>query len=68
MESVKRLYGEGHTQSEIAEMLGTTQSVVWRFMRNHGIKARVAAKEISEEKRIHLGKARMRSTVLFTSE
>lgn len=44
MESVKRLYGEGHTQSEIAEMLGTTQRVVWRFMRNHGIKARVAAK------------------------
>ena len=43
-ETVERLYSAGHTQSEIEDILGTTQKVVWRFMRNNGIKARVAAK------------------------
>jgi predicted ArsR family transcriptional regulator len=38
------MYESGHTQAEIAEALGVTQKVVWRFMKNHGIKARVAAK------------------------
>lgn len=28
----------------LAEFLGVSQKVVWRFMKNHGIKARVAAK------------------------
>ena len=44
LETVESLYNAGHTQAEIADILGTTQKVVWRFMRNHGIKARVAAK------------------------
>lgn len=43
-ERVCELYNAGHTQQEIAEELGTTQKVVWRFMKNNGIKARVAAK------------------------
>ena len=43
LETVESLYNSGHTQAEIADILGTTQKVVWRFMRNHGIKARVAA-------------------------
>lgn len=34
----------GLTQTEIAAKWGTTQRVVWRAMRKHGIKARVAAK------------------------
>lgn len=41
---VQVLYEEGHTQTEIAEKLGTTQKVVWKLMQNHGIQARVAAK------------------------
>lgn len=44
LEAVKNLYNSGHTQAEIADILGTAQKVVWRFMRNNGIKARVAAK------------------------
>jgi predicted ArsR family transcriptional regulator len=44
VETVKAMYESGHTQAEIAEALGVTQKVVWRFMKNHGIKARVAAK------------------------
>lgn len=43
-ERVCELYNAGHTQQEIAEELGTTQKVVWRFMKNNGIKARTAAK------------------------
>ena len=43
-ERVCELYNAGHTQQEIAEELGTTQKVVWRFMKNNGIKARVAYK------------------------
>lgn len=43
-DDVVRLYESGCTQKEVAEALGVTQKVVWRFMKNHGIKARVACK------------------------
>ena len=48
LDKVKAMYEDGHTQGEIAEALGVTQKVVWRFMKNHGIKARVAAKRDQE--------------------
>lgn len=41
---VRSMYETGHTQAEIAVYMGTTQKVIWRFMRNNGIKARKAAK------------------------
>jgi uncharacterized protein YjcR len=44
LDKVKEMYEDGHTQVEIAEALGVSQKVVWRFMKNHGIKSRVAAK------------------------
>ncbi len=44
LEIVKAMYEGGSTQVEIAEALGVSQKVVWRFMKNHGIKARVPAK------------------------
>ena len=44
LDIVKTMYEDGHTQTEIAEALGVSQKVVWRFMKNHGIKARVPAK------------------------
>lgn len=44
LETVKAMYEGGSTQAEIAEALGVSQKVVWRFMKNHGIKARVPAK------------------------
>ena len=37
-------YSAGLTQSEIAERYHTSQKVVWRAMKNFGIKARVAVK------------------------
>ena len=43
-DDVKTMYDDGYTQKEIAELLGVSQKVVWRFMQNHGIKARVACK------------------------
>lgn len=43
-DEVRRLYESGMTQKEIAAHLGTTQRVVWRFMKNHGIKARKTGK------------------------
>lgn len=43
-DTVKTLYESGMTQQEVAEELGTTQKVVFNFMRRHGIKARTAAK------------------------
>jgi predicted DNA-binding protein (UPF0251 family) len=48
LDKVKEMYADGHTQAEIAEALGVSQKVVWRFMKNHGIKARVAAKRDQE--------------------
>lgn len=44
VETVKTMYESGHTQAEIAKALGVTQKVIWRFMKNNGIKARVARK------------------------
>lgn len=43
-ETVKAMYEGGSTQAEIAKALGVSQKVVWRFMKNHNIKSRVAAK------------------------
>ena len=48
LDKVKEMYERGSTQAEIAEALGVSQKVVWRFMKNHGIKARVASKRDQE--------------------
>ena len=45
---LRELYESGLTQSECAEALGVTQKVVWRAMKNNGIKARIAAKRHQE--------------------
>jgi hypothetical protein len=37
-------YAAGLSQCEIAQRYGTTQKVVWKAMKNFGVKARVAAK------------------------
>ena len=42
--TVRFLYSLNATQDEIAQFLGVSQKVVWRFMRNHGIPARRAVK------------------------
>ena len=44
LDTVKAMYEGGHTQAEIAEALGVSQKVVWRFMKNNGIETRVACK------------------------
>ena len=44
VDAVKRMYESGMTQAEIGAELGVSQKVVWRFMKNHGIGARKAAK------------------------
>lgn len=44
LDKVKTMYESGSTQTEIAEALGVSQKVVWRFMKNHDIKARKAVK------------------------
>ena len=44
VDRVRVLYAAGHTQDEVAELLGTTQKVIYRLMRRHGIAARTAAK------------------------
>jgi predicted transcriptional regulator len=44
LEIVKSMYQNGMSQHEIANELGVSQKVIWRFMKNNDIKARVAAK------------------------
>lgn len=44
LETVREMYESGMSQVEIGECLGVSQKVVWRFMKNNGIKARTAAK------------------------
>lgn len=41
---VRQMYEDGHSQHEIAEALNVAQKVIWRHMKNNGIKARTAAK------------------------
>lgn len=41
---VRQLYEGGHTQGEVASVIGLSQKVVWNVMRRHDINARVAAK------------------------
>lgn len=42
--NLKKLYYEGRTQCEIAEILGVSQKSIFKAMRRNGIKSRVAAK------------------------
>jgi len=44
IESIIRLYEKGHTQTEVAEILGTTQKVIYKRMKDIGYTARIAAK------------------------
>lgn len=45
VETVRRLYyDEGQTQVEVAEVLEVTQRVIFKLMRNHGMKTRPQAK------------------------
>lgn len=43
---VKRLYGQGMTQSQLAIALGLTQKIVWRLMKHHGIKSRAPVQRV----------------------
>jgi hypothetical protein len=45
---VAEMYAQGMTQTEIAEQLGTSQKVVWRAMRRHGLTTRPQAKRDQE--------------------
>lgn len=40
---IERLYAEGRSQSEIAQMYGVLQAAVWNLMRRRGIAARPAS-------------------------
>ena len=51
VERVRHLYGEGHTQHEIAAIMGMTQKVIFNVMRRHGIETRVAAKRDQYDKK-----------------
>lgn len=44
LEKAIKLYEKGNTQVEVAQILGTTQKVVWRLFKNAHYKCRVAKK------------------------
>ena len=52
----RTLYTDGHTQTEIAKLLGTTQKIIWNLMRRSGIKARIAAKRNQRGPNNHMWK------------
>jgi hypothetical protein len=41
---VRQLYADGLTQDEVATVVGASQKVIWKLMRNHGIQTRKQAK------------------------
>lgn len=53
---IREMYQSGMTQNEIADSLNATQKVIWRHMKNHGIKARVAAKRNQKGSNNHMWK------------
>jgi rubrerythrin len=56
---------EGMTQEEIAKKFGVSQKVIWRHMRNYGIKTRVAAKRDQRGSRNHMWKGKEASYKAF---
>lgn len=44
VEKVRALYDAGHTQCEVAQMVGVSQKVVWNLMSRHGIPRRPQVK------------------------
>jgi len=40
----KKLYESGLSQKEVAHEMGTTQKIIWRALKNAGVKCRVAKK------------------------
>lgn len=53
---VREMYDRGMTQKEIAEALSVSQKVIWRHMKNNGIKARTPAKRHQSGKENHMWK------------
>ena len=49
--AVKEMYDSGMTQTEIAKVLGTSQKVIWRHMKNHKMAARTAYKRDQYEEK-----------------
>lgn len=56
IEEVLRMYNEGMTQEEVGRMLGVSQKVICRFMKNNGMKARRAAKRNQRGLKNHMWK------------
>lgn len=65
VDRVKTLYEAGHTQTEIGEIVGLSQKVIWNLMRNHGILARVAAKRDQRGDKNHMWKGSDASYTAF---
>ena len=55
-ELIKKMSSEGYTQDETALQLGTSQKVIWKHMKNHGIKARRACKHNQQGEKNHMWK------------
>lgn len=55
-QKVKEMYENGMTQTEIAEHFGVVQKIIWRHMKNNGIKARNSAKRNQRKDANHMWK------------
>lgn len=55
-EKVREMYESGHTQCEIASVLGVSQKAIWRHMKNNGIKTRNSAKRNQRGDQNHMWK------------
>ena len=56
LKKVQEMYDSGMTQKEIADSLGVTQKVIWRFMKNNSIKTRTSAKRNQNGEKNHMWK------------
>lgn len=55
-ERVRELYESGMTQDEVAKELGVTRKIVWRHMKNNGIKARIPINRNQNHEQNHMWK------------
>lgn len=54
--AVREMYEGGMSQTEIAEAFGVSQKVIWKHMKNNGIKARTPAKRNQSKEDNHMWK------------
>ena len=62
---VEKMYNDGLSQTEIGEILGVSQKVIWRHMKHNNIRTRIACKRNQRRELNHMWKGNFASYKAF---